>query len=124
MGNGYTEAFNKLEARSTSCMKTYPKQLYRRVAIYLGRVMMAQTVDEEMNDFLDSPITGRMEWAGELFDQKEPMLDLFVQINSREWKMVKSAMFEYAGKTNGSEVWLRRRIGFIRELDTLWNFHH
>jgi hypothetical protein len=128
MNNGYTKAFNELHARATIVVATkqttWRVTQYKRVAIYIGFVLMAETVYEESEDHFDSPITDSMEWVHKVWGHKNDMLALLVQLNNNEWQRIKRTMLELASKSRGSEVWIKRRNEWITTLDTLWAFHH
>jgi len=120
----YTKAFQQLH-NLTQVIDMWSTVQYKRVAIYLGRIMMAETATAKQPGAvnLDSPITTAMEWVGELEGHKELMIDHFLNISEYEWKVVRKAMMKYANESKGSEIWLRKRIGWICELDSLRAFH-
>jgi len=122
----YTKAFNHLYRLSQVMDNLRTRTQYNRVAIYVGRVMMAETAitkkdDEKRN--LDSPITTDMNWVTQVEGHKDAMIDHFLEINSYEWKLIREAMLKYADQSRGSVVWHRRRLGMITDLDTLRAFH-
>jgi len=123
---GYTAAFKHLYSRfrEFSDFSLAPDTQHRCVAIYVGRVMMATTLDEETEELLDSPITKNIGWAEELVGKKDEMIYYLLQVTRREWNLIKAGMIHYANQTRGTEVWKKRRLGFVAELDTLWEFHN
>lgn len=121
--NGYTADFNDLLALAHEFTDVRPALLYKRVAIYVGRVMMAQTMNTKTENRKDSPITDKIDWAPVLITHKDRMLKHILRVNNREWKLIKKAMFEYAEKTAGSDIWKRNRMGMATELETLREFH-
>ena len=120
----YTKAFNELYRLSYTIGNLPTEVQYKRVAIYIGRVLMAETRDEKPEEYLDSPISPRMGWANELEGHREVMLKLVVKINDYEWKLIHEAMTKYAQKSKGSWVWLNRRFGWIADLDSLRAFNN
>jgi len=122
----YTVAFNNLYRKfhDTCGVALSPKTQYYCVAIYVGRVMMAATIEEETENHLDSPITRKIEWAETLLGEKQNMINTLMKVTRREWNLIKTGMIHYANRSRGSEVWLNRRLGFVAELDTLWEFHN
>ncbi len=120
----YTKAFEQLHQLSFEIDLNVTIQ-YKRVAIYLGRVMMADTARPSIFQQvdLDNPIRTDMEWVEQLAGHKEMMLDLVVALDQKEWDLVQRIMVDYAKETKGSDVWLRKRMGMIHQLDTLRAFN-
>jgi hypothetical protein len=119
----YTKSFNELYRLSYAMGNLSTEVQYKRVAIYIGRVLMAETRDEQPTEYLDSPISGKMQWANELEGHREVMLKLVVEINDYEWKLIHEAMTKYASRSKGSWMWLNRRFGWISDLDSLRAFN-
>jgi hypothetical protein len=122
----YTNAFEHLHRLSYE-IDLHVTIQYKRVAIYIGRVMMAdtstpRTIGARPN--LDSPITNDMPWVEELAGHKEEMLEHFVNISDREWGLIYARMLDHANATKGSPVWHRKRMGMIHQLDTLRAFNN
>ena len=118
----YTESFRRLHRLSYGISDLNISVQYKRVAVYIGRVLMAETVKEEPVEELDSPISPRMKWAHELAGHRELMLDLVVRINDHEGELIRKQMYFYANRSKGSMVWLNRRHGWIADLDSLRAF--
>lgn len=124
----YTKAFNHLHRLAFAHSGVRNKVQYKLVAIYLGRVMMAETaVDRECGRGekanLDSPITTSMEWVESMKGQKELMIEHFLGINDYEWSLISKAMMEYTERSQGSEIWKHKRRGWIIGLESLRAFH-
>lgn len=122
----YTKAFNQLYRLSQVMDNLRTRTQYARVAIYVGRVMMAETAitkkDDETRN-LDSPITTDMNWVTQVAGHKDMMIEHFLEINDYEWKLIRESMHKYADQSRGSEIWHRRRLGMIIDLETLRVFH-
>ncbi len=120
----YTKAFRQLH-NLTQVIDMHTTVQYKRVALYIGRVFMAETATEKQHGVvnLDSPITTAMVWVGELEGHKELMIDHFLNINDYEWKLIHKTMLRFANQSKGSEVWVRKRVGWVHELDSLRAFH-
>ncbi len=121
----YTKAFIHLHRLSYSIDLKQDVQ-YKRVAVYIGRVFMAEAERcyiEGASEYLDMPITKRMEWVEKLYGHKDIMLNFVVGINDYEWGLIQKAMLDYAKLSKGSAVWVERRHSWITQLDTLRAFN-
>jgi len=121
----YTKAFNHLH-RLSFVIDLKQDVQYKRVAVYIGRVFMAEA--EQFNTeggtaYLDMPITKRMDWVEKLYGHKDMMLSFVIGINDYEWGLIQKAMIDYAGLSKGSAVWVERRHSWITQLDTLRAFN-
>jgi hypothetical protein len=123
----YTKAFNHLHRLSYAIDLKQDVQ-YKRVAVYIGRIFMAEAerchTDDADFDFLDMPIRKEsMHWVEKLYGHKDMMLDFVVGINDYEWRLIQKAMIGYANLSRGSAVWVGRRHSWITQLDTLRAFN-
>ena len=123
----YSEPFEQLLVLSYETESYgHVRAQYKRVAIYIGRVMMAETAvprEQYLHRNLDSPITTDFGWVDEVAGHKEQMLGHVINITDREWKIIHGAMIGYANASRGSDVWTRKRMGMIHQLDTLRAFN-
>lgn len=120
----YSDAFTQLHHLSYAIELGQDIQ-YKRVAIYIGRVFMAErcTPEREEHD-PDMPLKSeRMPWVIQLLGHKDAMLLHVIGISDREWGLLKKAMSEYANESRGSRDWIRLRHSWITQLDTLRAFN-
>ena len=120
----YTKPFQHLH-RLSFVIDLKQDVQYRRVAIYIGRVFMAErcTPDREQND-PDMPLTRKiMRWVITLLGHKEAMLNYVIAINDYEWELIQTAMIQYANESKGSQAWVALRHSWIKQLDTLRAFN-
>jgi hypothetical protein len=121
----YTKSFNHLH-RLSYVIDLKQTVQYKRVAVYIGRVFMAEAEQchtDERLAYLDMPISKRMEWVEKLYGHKDMMIDFVIGINDYEWGLIQKAMIDYAKVSKGSAVWVERRHAWIRQLDTLRAFN-
>ena len=121
----YTKAFNHLHRLSYAIDLKQDVQ-YKRVAVYIGRVFMAEAERcyiDTGTEYLDMPITKHMPWVEKLYGHKDIMLGFVVEINDYEWGLIQKAMIDYARLSKGSSVWVGRRHSWIVQLDTLRAFN-
>lgn len=120
----YTKAFQQLYHSSYAIQLGQDTQ-YKRVAIYIGRVFMAErcTPEREEHD-PDMPLkSGSIPWVVQLLGHKDAMLLHVIGMSDREWGLIKRTMTEYAIDSRGSREWVRLRHSWITQLDTLRAFH-
>ena len=87
---------------------------YRRVAIYLGRIAMA-----------DDPHARWASWAKDYTGNiKDSAVRHVTGLTESEWENIKGVMTELADASNGRERWKQIRLDWIMELDTLWAVHN
>lgn len=120
----YTKAFAKL-LRLSYEMQLGQDIQYKRVAIYIGRVFMAErcTPEREKHDPYMPLRSGSIPWVLQLLGHKDEMLLHVIGVSDREWGLIKKAMTEYADASRGSREWVRLRHSWITQLDTLRAFH-
>jgi hypothetical protein len=121
----YTESFQHLHRLSYVIGGLKQDVQYRRVAIYIGRIFMAEccTPEREMNDPHMPLRKDRMEWVARLQGHKEPMLDHVIKVSDYEWSLIQRAMAQYADESKWDAVWMSRRHAWIVQLDTLRAFN-
>lgn len=119
----YTEPFQHLH-RLSYVIDLKQDVQYRRVAIYIGRVFMAEccTPYRERND-PDMPLKSeKMPWVERLQGHKEVMLYHVVDVTDHEWGLIQKAMVQYANESKWSMAWMNKRHSWITQLDTLRAF--
>ena len=122
MANCYTENFNQLY-RLSFVVDVSTKTMYQRVAIYVGRVLMAQEVtpERQKND-PDMPLGPQIEWVKRLHDHKPRMINLILAVTDREWDLIRKSMLYYAEQSKGSPKWQETRINYVYAIDNLRAF--
>lgn len=119
----YTKPFNHLH-RLSYVIDLKQTVQYRRVAIYIGRIFMAECcTDERIINDPDMPIRRTMEWVERLIGHKDAMLHYVLAINDYEWGLIQMAMTQYANESRGSTKWVATRHSWITQLDTLRAFN-
>jgi len=120
----YTQPFQHLH-RLSYVIDLKQDVQYRRVAIYIGRVFMAErcTPDREQNDD-NMPLRSKsMPWVKTLLGHKELMLNCVIEVNDYEWGLIQTAMTQYAHESKWNAAWTDTRLSWIKQLDTLRAFN-
>jgi len=121
----YTKSFQHLH-RLSYVIDLKQNVQYRRVAIYIGRVFMAEccTPEREQND-PNMPLKSKgMPWVERLRGHKEIMLCHVTEVNDYEWSLIQKAMKQYADESKWNAHWMSRRHSWIVQLDTLRAFNY
>ena len=116
----YGFAFKRLLAM-TDRVDLHTQTQYKRVSIFLGRIMIANA--PVVREVADRPRPHPMTWTEEFkqFD-KDEVITLVTMLQDHEWEMVSKHMRELARKSSGSDAWVRQRMGWVTDLDTLRAF--
>ena len=120
----YTEPFQHLH-RLSYVIDLKQNVQYRRVAIYVGRVFMAECcTPERERDDPDMPLRSKhIPWVERLKGHKETMLDHVIAVSDHEWKLIQKAMTQYADESKWNAAWMSRRHAWVIQLDTLRAFN-
>jgi len=118
----YSDAFQRLYQMSLH-IDLYTEVQYKRVAIYIGRVMMAENGNARLV-FRDKnePATDLFAWAKELKGLKEQILPHIIQLTDTEWEKICNCMMRYAEISAGTTEWKAKRIEWVHSLDTMREF--
>lgn len=117
----YSEAFESLHNMSFD-INLMVEAKYKRVAIYIGRVMMAESAIRFGIDNNTRPPHGIIDWAQKVKGSKESVLYHVVRLTDYEWKKIMPVMVRLADQSGGSETWKVTRKGYAQDLDTLREF--
>ena len=113
----YSDAFESLHELSLNINLRTEVQ-YKRVAIFIGRVMMTERA--EHNNRIHPQST--MQWMEECKGKKPIMIRHVIGLTDFEWETIKKVMLKYASQSGGSDQWKYTRREFIYALDTMREF--
>ena len=118
----YSDAFQRLYQMSLH-IDLYTEVQYKRVAIYIGRVMMAENGNAHLV-FHDKTVssTELFGWAKVVKGSKEQMLPHIIRLTDTEWEKIRTSMMRYAEISAGTPGWKEMRIGWVHSLDTMREF--
>lgn len=94
---------------------------YKCVAIYLGRIRMAELANVG-HGITSAAWIDNFKKTYNNSDKKSLALRHLINLTDDEWKMVEDAMMEYADGAPGTYAWKNKRKEWVRALDTLRAF--
>jgi len=117
----YSFAFERLYSMSLD-INLMTEVRYKRVAIYIGRVMMSEAAIQFGVENKTRPPNGMVDWALKVTGDKEIMIYHFLQLTDAEWGKIMPVMMRLANQSGGSDAWKVTRMGYVQDLDTLREF--
>jgi hypothetical protein len=118
----YSDAFEQLYEMSIDLNLRSTVQ-YKCVAIFIGRVMMANNDTAHLPHRTDRKPAGEvLPWMFELKGLKEKILPYIIQLSEAEWEKIRKAMMGYAANSDGRDEWKAKRVGWVNSLDTMRAF--
>jgi hypothetical protein len=119
----YSDAFEWLDEKAVD-LNLMVEVKYKRVAVYIGRVMMSEAAIQFGIKNNTRPPNGIIDWALKVKGDKESMLYNFLLLTDAEWEKIKPVMERLAKQSGGSDAWKVKRMEYVCALDTLRAFEH
>jgi hypothetical protein len=117
----YSDAFQRLYQMSLN-IDLYTEVQYKRVAIYIGRVMMAENSNGRLVSNGGRSVKDLHTWAKELRGLKEQILPHIIRLTDAEWEKIHKCMMKYAEISAGTPAYRAKRIEWVHSLDTMREF--
>jgi len=117
----YSDAFQRLHQMSLH-IDLYTEVQYKRVAIYIGRVMMAENGNDRLVCQGGRSVKELFGWAKVVKGSKEQMLPHIIRLTDTEWEKIRYSMMRYAEISAGTPGWKEMRKEWVHSLDTMREF--